>query len=352
MQSLSRWLKKYFIPHEKNEFQPHFLRHKSMSLFLLFIIVIELGFLIEVFIVFDKTNFLASVLPGVLTNITNEKRAENNAPPLAQNELLAKAAELKAQDMATYGYFAHTSPEGKTPWYWFDQVGYHYIRAGENLAINFFESEAVAEAWMNSPTHRANIIKADYTEIGIGVVNGKYQGKNTVFVAQLFGTPIKTISPEILTPKLTAPPVKPKTSPVKPLIPKPTPPPTTAGAPTVIPVVAPITTQILGEEVNSTPIIKNVSVLSNLKSFIQKIATSPRQYSTFVYGAIFLLLILALLLAIFIKHEIQHPKIIGRGLTLVAVIIFLLFLNIKVLEFDTRVPTDDLTANAISSVAN
>src|SRR3989338_132778 len=162
-------------------------------LFVLFlIIIIELAFLVQVFIIFDKTKFLASVLPGVLATLTNEERALNNVLPLVPNDLLQKAAQLKAEDMAKYGYFAHTSPDGKTPWYWLGIVGYSFRYAGENLAVNFFESEDVGKAWMNSPTHRAHIFKKNFTEIGIGVADGIYEGRHTVFVTQFFGTPILT----------------------------------------------------------------------------------------------------------------------------------------------------------------
>src|SRR3990167_9778126 len=185
-----KWLKKYFIPHEGNDFQPHFLRHQTITLLLFAVIVIELGFLVQVFIVFDKTKFLASVLPGVLTTLTNDARAENDLPTLSQNPLLAEAARLKAEDMAREGYFAHTSPDGVTPWSWLAQVGYRYAAAGENLAVNFFDSEDVAEDWMNSPSHRANIVRSDFTEIGVGIAKGTYQGRNTIFVAQFFGKPL------------------------------------------------------------------------------------------------------------------------------------------------------------------
>src|SRR6185369_17183845 len=190
MNRITRWLKKYFVPHRENEYKPHLLRHEAMMFFLTLVILVEVGFLAQIFIVFDKTNFLASVLPGVLTNLTNEERSQNDAAPLTVNPLLSKAAEMKAQDMAARGYFAHTSPDGKTPWYWLDQVGYYYSSAGENLAVNFFESSDVATAWMNSPTHRANIVKKEYKEIGIGVATGMYKGQSTVFVAQFFGTPL------------------------------------------------------------------------------------------------------------------------------------------------------------------
>jgi hypothetical protein len=343
MKRLARWFKKYFIPHTENEFKPHFLRHESMMLFFTLVIIVELGFLVQVFIVFDKTNFLASVLPGVLTTMTNEERAQNNVPPLTQNDLLTKAANLKAQDMATYGYFAHTSPQGKTPWYWFDQVGYSYIMAGENLAVNFFESSDVAQAWMDSPTHRANVVKKDYREIGIGVANGVYEGKNTVFVAELFGTSIENVpvTPLKEIKNTTTPtPVKVKTPAVN----------STVTSPVVA--VIPIATQILGEATKTTIAqAKNNETLSYIRSFIQKVLTSPRQYLTYVYGGIAILILLALLLALFVKSEIRHPAIMLRGLALVTVIVLLLFININILNRKTTVETFDLTANTISSIA-
>ena len=323
MERISRWLKKYFIPHEGNDHKPHFLRHQSMTLVFLLVIVVELGFLAQVFIIFDKTKFLAAVLPGVLTTLTNEERAENNVLPVTENELLKKAAELKAQDMATRGYFAHTSPEGKTPWYWLNLVGYSYAKAGENLAVNFSESSDVDRAWMNSPTHYANIVKSDFTEIGIGIASGVYEGRKTVFVAQFFGTPIKItpiafasvlVAPTLPTPKGVGTPTSGNVGAVTP--PTPVPP-----------------TQVLGEE--------------NAVSFtVQKILTSPGNSVTYVYGGIALLIILALSLAIFIKSEIQHPAIIARGVGLIAVIIFLFFVNMN-LRPETKVPTGDLSANVI-----
>src|SRR3990167_2129094 len=108
MKRLHKWLKTYFIPHEENEYKPHFLRHRSVLMIFFVVIIIELGFLVQVFFVFDKTKFLAAVLPGVLTSLTNDARAENNLPALTENFLLDEAARLKAEDMAARGYFAHT----------------------------------------------------------------------------------------------------------------------------------------------------------------------------------------------------------------------------------------------------
>lgn len=93
--------------------------------------------------------------------------------------------------MAARGYFSHDTPEGKKPWQWIDEVGYEYQYSGQNLAVNFTESKEVQEAWMNSPTHRANIVKPQYTEIGIGTAEGMYKGEKVTFVVQFFATPMK-----------------------------------------------------------------------------------------------------------------------------------------------------------------
>ena len=90
--------------------------------------------------------------------------------------------------MAEKGYFAHTSPEGVAPWHWLKQVGYEYSYAGENLAIRFSDSDKLVQAWLSSPTHRANILKENFTHIGVGVATGTYQGKETLFVAQFFAS--------------------------------------------------------------------------------------------------------------------------------------------------------------------
>src|SRR3989344_546950 len=121
-----------------------------------------------------------------LIELANDDRAGINLAPLKINPVLVLAAELKAQDMALKNYFAHTSPEGLSPWYWFDKAGYNFAYAGENLAIDFSESANVNAAWMNSPGHRANILNKNFTEIGIATAKGYYQGRETIFVVQLF----------------------------------------------------------------------------------------------------------------------------------------------------------------------
>src|SRR3989344_3394858 len=125
----------------------------------------------------------------ILIALANKDRAQNSAGALAEDPLLARAAQKKADDMAAKGYFSHKSPAGKTPWYWFSAVGYYYLSAGENVALNFDDAEALQRAWMNSPSHRANIIKNKYTRIGVGIARGYYQGRLATFIVEFFATP-------------------------------------------------------------------------------------------------------------------------------------------------------------------
>lgn len=132
---------------------------------------------------------VSTVLPAVVIDMTNDERADIAAAPLRRSAVLDEAARLKAQHMAKNEYFSHYAPDGTSPWYWFDTAGYSYAHAGENLAIHFTDSSEVVGAWMNSPTHRANIVNGVFTEIGVGTAKGEYEGYDTVYVVQLFGTP-------------------------------------------------------------------------------------------------------------------------------------------------------------------
>jgi hypothetical protein len=132
---------------------------------------------------------VSTVLPAVVVQLTNDERVSNSAVPLQRNTTLDQAAKLKAEHMAKNEYFSHFSPDGVSPWHWFNEAGYVYAHAGENLAIHFTDSSEVVDAWMDSPTHRKNIVNGLYTEIGVGTAKGKFDGYNTVYVVQLFGTP-------------------------------------------------------------------------------------------------------------------------------------------------------------------
>lgn len=156
-------------------------------------------------IVWTASDWMVStILPAVIVTETNKERAADQLEPLVRNAVLDEAATRKAEHMAAGQYFAHFSPNGVSPWYWFDQVEYSFVHAGENLAIFFTDSSEIVEAWMDSPTHRANILDANYREIGIGTAKGTFDGYDTVYVVQLFGTPAATIMNEAVARELSA----------------------------------------------------------------------------------------------------------------------------------------------------
>jgi len=132
---------------------------------------------------------LLSVL-SAFSFFSQKAQAASLTPHLSENPLLDLAAQLKALDMAKKGYFSHISPEGITPWHWFEQVGYEYAFAGENLAVNFQNVNDLIPAWLNSPSHRENILSSNYTETGVGVARGEFAGQETFFIVQFFGTPM------------------------------------------------------------------------------------------------------------------------------------------------------------------
>lgn len=294
------WLKRHFIPHKGNDYRPHFLHRKNAVQLVGIILLFELIVFILPTLNFSKYAErlnLSSVLPAVLSTLTNEERESNNLPNLQVNLVLARVAQLKAEDMAGKSYFAHTSPEGKTPWYWFDQVGYKYQYAGENLAVNFSDSEEVTQAWMNSESHRANIVGRNYTEMGTGIAIGVYKGRETVFVAQVYGRPVVITPSETQTnPSFVGAPVeRVKKSDLS---------------------VSPLP-QVLGE---STPTPKS-------PNYLQKTLSNPRQTANAVFFTILSIVFIALFLNVIIKLKHHFPDLIKNGVIVALIIISLHFAN-------------------------
>ena len=137
---------------------------------------------------------VAAVLASRLVELTNVDRVSTGGTTLTVSPLLTNVAQLKADDMVAKGYFAHYAPQGTSPWHWFDAAGYRYLYAGENLAVFFNESEEVENAWMKSPSHRANITNPHFIEVGIALARGTYKGQAVTFVVEEFGTPQSTHS--------------------------------------------------------------------------------------------------------------------------------------------------------------
>jgi len=145
--------------------------------------------LIVLFFLLPSITLASPISKDIVINLTNKERNQNDLGNLTNNPQLDQIALSRARDIIEKQYFSHTSPDG-TPFYkWIDDSGYNYIYAGENLAINFTEVEKMITAWMESPTHKDNILSTNYTEIGIGIATGSYEKKTTIVVAQIFGRP-------------------------------------------------------------------------------------------------------------------------------------------------------------------
>lgn len=130
--------------------------------------------------------------------LTNQNRKDNgNLSSLKENSKLDFSAEKKLQDMFVKQYFEHNSPSGVGVGDLGQQVGYEYIIIGENLALgNFKDDKALVDAWMASPGHRANILNIKYTDIGVAVGKGKYEGRDVWMAVQHFGLP-RSVCPSI-----------------------------------------------------------------------------------------------------------------------------------------------------------
>jgi hypothetical protein len=122
-----------------------------------------------------------------LAELTNAERTSQGLAPLSWNATLSQAAWLKAQDMCTQGYWAHTAPNGATGWTFMTQAGYKYTVAGENLARDYASDSETVAAWMASPGHRANILKPTYADIGIASSVCTIDGSPTKLVVALYG---------------------------------------------------------------------------------------------------------------------------------------------------------------------
>lgn len=125
---------------------------------------------------------------------TNERRTADDKGPLTVSEALSTAAQAKANDMAMKNYWSHYTPTGEAPWKFIDRSGYTYTKAGENLAYGFSTSDETIKGWMNSPTHKANMLDGTFTEVGFGFANSadfNGNGQETIVVA-MYAQPSKT----------------------------------------------------------------------------------------------------------------------------------------------------------------
>jgi hypothetical protein len=336
--------KKLFIPHKHNDYKPHFFREASivtLSIVAVFLLTISIGTRLYI----KNSDMTATVLPAVLVDLTNDARLSNNQKILARNTTLDSAAQLKAVDMAENGYFAHTSPAGITPWYWFNKAGYTFIYAGENLAVDFTESIDVENAWLASPTHKANIMSDKFSEIGIATMDGIYEGRPTTYVVQMFGKPAFT---EDVVKKDKEVEKKPKLEDVK-----------------KEPATVLLAPSVKGQSID---IKKDLETIADTKEFVAvkniKVAdpdpitsqiktdinpkTEQVHYSSWtdrfiflapgyankIYKALVWIVAIALLLMIGIEFKRQHPKNIIYGILILIIMISFIYINRSVFVTD------------------
>ena len=127
-----------------------------------------------------------------IIKLVNNKRANKGLPPLKENSLLDNSAQLKLSDMIEKNYWDHISPEGVTPWTFFQKAGYMYDTAGENLARDFANAQITVIAWMNSPEHKKQILGSSYKDTGVAVTY-THSGTSLMLV-QHFGSKRKVYS--------------------------------------------------------------------------------------------------------------------------------------------------------------
>ncbi len=351
---MKKGFKKYFIPNQDNDHKPHFLREKSVIAVTAFAAVLLFASVVGSYVI-KNSKFLASIQSAFLVDLANEDREKQGATKLVMNEKLIAAAQLKANDMAEKSYFAHVSPEGVTPWHWFEEAGYTYIYAGENLAVNFNRSEDVQEAWMNSPLHRANILNNRYKEIGIATAEGMYKGDKTTFVVQMFGTPVSpslsatlnnqsasvpsaTPAEELVAVNTANPEVEGDSDVNKDAVKTTTPAPVSATKVADVestPTQKPVEEQIFTE--TSNPLYEGSSVAGaedvptnedgTYTNWFERLLVSPNKAVNKAYVVLFVIILFSLILKIFVAIQKQHPKNIAYGVLLLILVLIFMYIN-------------------------
>src|SRR3989339_2002360 len=201
----------HLVPHDGNSHQPHVLKHQVLVGYSVLLVLLKALAIVAPVALPSSSLYSSAITPTNIVDLTNQTRINLSLVELSVSDQLMQAAAAKAEDMVGNQYFAHVSPTGVTPWSWMVEVGYKYKYAGENLAVHFTSAEGVQEGWLASPSHRANIVNKNYSEIGVGVAMGEFEGFPTTFVVQMFGTSSTATQPIAV---VTVPPSTSTTTPV------------------------------------------------------------------------------------------------------------------------------------------
>lgn len=182
-----------FVLHESNNHRARIIHPTGLSLVIGFYVLMQIGLGTLANKYPDVLGYASSISPQEVVKLTNIERISQGLPEVHLDPKLSAAAAQKAADMVAHDYWAHVSPQGTQPWYFVTNNGYAYKYAGENLARDFSDPESVVKAWMNSPTHRENLLSSRYQDIGIAVIDGRLGGRETTLVVQMFGTKLNSV---------------------------------------------------------------------------------------------------------------------------------------------------------------
>ena len=193
-------IRHWFTPHHTNNYRAQWLHHSHLTLILVLVLVFNFSLVFLHRLDPHILGFSSSITVDEVVLQTNQQRLSHGLPALKISQQLTQAAQAKAQYMFAHDFWAHIAPDGTLPWKFILDAGYNYLYAGENLAKDFSNTPNMIQAWMDSPTHRDNIISPKYQDIGVAVVPGRLLGKDTVLVVQMFGTRKSPIKPKTKTP--------------------------------------------------------------------------------------------------------------------------------------------------------
>ena len=122
-----------------------------------------------------------------LASELNQTREQHNRKALAYNAKLQTSACYKADEIISNNNWAHDNADGTETWVWFDKARYPGTALGENLAKGYSSDTAMIQAWLDSPSHRANLLSSDYTEQGVCKKSGTLNGKDATITVAHYG---------------------------------------------------------------------------------------------------------------------------------------------------------------------
>jgi hypothetical protein len=139
----------------------------------------------------------------------NKERSARGLGALRLDSSLSTSADRRSQVLVNLGDLIHVSSVPGTSWPELVEAGYINTYAGENLALGLETADDLVREWMNSSSHRANLLSPDYTDIGIGITSGAYRSASSpVSYVVAFFSSERTTTPSVqsFSPPISVPP--------------------------------------------------------------------------------------------------------------------------------------------------